>query len=101
MCSSEDPDAVQSSGESQSPAGAAWLLFRIYKGLISPVLHAFAPSRCLYLPTCSEYALVALTRFGAIRGGWMALSRVLRCNPLSGGGLDPVPEVGAHPDRLP
>ena len=47
---------------------------------------------CRYFPTCSEYALTAVERFGAVRGGGMALWRVLRCNPLSKGGYDPVPE---------
>ncbi len=42
--------------------------FRSYKSLISPAIHAVAPSRCLYLPTCSEYAYTALLRFGIVRG---------------------------------
>lgn len=47
---------------------------------------------CRYFPTCSEYALTAVERYGAARGGAMAAWRVLRCNPLSKGGYDPVPE---------
>jgi len=69
--------------------------FRLYKSLLSPVVHAVSPSRCLYLPTCSEYAYVALVRFGLLRGSSMALCRLLRCHPWGKGGLDPVPE--AHP----
>jgi uncharacterized protein len=67
-------------------------LFRMYKAVVSPVLHAIGPGRCLYLPTCSEYAYTAVNRFGAMRGGWMALRRVARCHPWGKGGLDPVPE---------
>ena len=66
--------------------------FRLYKSLLSPVVHAVSPSRCLYLPTCSEYAYVALVRFGLLRGSSMALCRLLRCHPWGKGGFDPVPE---------
>lgn len=64
-------------------------LVRFYQRAISPHL----PASCRYQPTCSQYALTALTRFGAVRGGWMALKRILRCNPFSRGGYDPVPEL--------
>jgi uncharacterized protein len=66
-------------------AFALWLL-RGYKRWISP---AFPPS-CRYVPTCSEYALEAVDRYGAGCGGSMAVWRVLRCHPLACGGLDPV-----------
>ena len=49
------------------------------------------PTACRYVPTCSEYALEAVERYGALRGGWMALARLLRCHPLAGSGHDPVP----------
>lgn len=82
--------------------------FQIYKAIVSPALHAVSPSRCLYLPTCSEYAYVAVQRFGIFRGGWMALRRFARCHPLSNGGFDPVPDRGpcvasspSATDRLP
>jgi putative membrane protein insertion efficiency factor len=65
--------------------------FRSYKSLVSPVIHAVAPSRCLYLPTCSEYAYTALLRFGIMRGTWLALRRLTRCHPWGKGGLDPLP----------
>lgn len=74
------------------PTLAARVIYRIYQSFVSPVLHVFSPSQCVYLPTCSEYAYVALARFGAVRGGWMALKRLARCNPFSKGGFDPVPE---------
>jgi len=47
---------------------------------------------CRYFPTCSQYALTAVERYGALKGGGMAAWRILRCNPFSKGGYDPVPE---------
>ena len=64
-------------------------LIRLYQRAISPHL----PPACRYHPTCSQYALTAITRFGALRGGWMSAKRILRCNPFSKGGYDPVPEL--------
>jgi hypothetical protein len=77
---------------------AVRLAFRVYKTVLSPVLHAISPSRCLYLPTCSEYAYTAISRFGLARGSWLALRRLSRCHPWGKGGLDPVP-VRASPAR--
>ncbi len=65
-------------------------LLRLYKRWISP---AFPPA-CRYVPTCSEYAMEAVERYGACRGGFMAAWRVLRCHPLAKGGLDPVVRAG-------
>jgi uncharacterized protein len=77
---------------------ALWVL-RGYKRWVSP---AFPPS-CRYVPTCSEYAMEAVERYGALRGGVMAAGRVLRCHPLAAGGLDPVVKdrVGnpTHPQK--
>ena len=95
------------------PSLAIRLAFGLYKTVVSPILHAFSPSQCLYLPTCSEYAYVAMVRFGPIRGSWLALKRFARCHPFAKGGLDPVPapvptrnpetpnSVSIHTDHLP
>ena len=60
-----------------------------YRRNISPAL----PARCRFLPTCSQYATVAIERFGAAKGGYLALKRILRCHPFHKGPMyDPVPE---------
>ena len=64
------------------------LLVRAYQRLVSPLF----PASCRYTPTCSEYAARALAKHGLLRGLWLAGARVLRCNPWSDGGVDPVPE---------
>ncbi len=66
-------------------------LLAIYRNGVSPTLHAVAPGGCRFQPTCSEYAAIAVAEWGLLRGGWMALTRLLRCHPLSRGGFDPVP----------
>ena len=66
---------------------AVLVLLRAYKWAISPML---APS-CRYVPSCSEFAMEAVERYGALRGGWMAMVRILRCHPFVKGGYDPVP----------
>ena len=63
-------------------------LIKFYRSAISP--HT-APS-CKYTPTCSQYGLEAIERFGALRGSALTIWRILRCNPFSKGGYDPVPE---------
>lgn len=60
----------------------------LYQRYISPAF----PARCKYYPTCSQYALTAIKRYGIIVGGALALWRLLRCNPWSKGGFDYVPE---------
>lgn len=60
---------------------------RGYQVLISPWL----PASCRYQPTCSEYALTAVRRFGALRGSWLAARRLGRCHPFASHGHDPVP----------
>jgi putative membrane protein insertion efficiency factor len=69
------------------------VLHAFYKFVLSPLLHAGAGASggaCRFQPTCSEYANIALHEYGFVRGGWMALKRILRCHPASAGGYDPV-----------
>jgi len=75
----------------EEPTLAIRALFFLYKAILSPILHALSPTQCKYLPTCSEYAEVAVERYGLARGGWLALQRVARCHPFGKGGFDPVP----------
>lgn len=63
-----------------------WLI-RFYRKNISP-MH---PACCRFIPTCSQYALEAVEKYGALKGGYLALRRILRCHPLCKGGYDPVP----------
>jgi putative membrane protein insertion efficiency factor len=64
-------------------------LLRAYKWAVSPV---FLPA-CRYVPTCSEYAMESIERYGVVRGGMKAAWRVLRCHPLAKGGVDPVAAI--------
>jgi len=68
-------------------------LLALYKRVVSPLLHAAvgAQGACRFQPTCSEYAAIAVAEHGLMRGGVMALGRLLRCHPLHRGGFDPVP----------
>lgn len=70
------------------------LLLRAYKWAISPMI----PPSCRYVPTCSEYAMEAVERYGALRGGFMALMRLLRCHPFVKGGFDPVVQESSGAD---
>jgi putative membrane protein insertion efficiency factor len=60
------------------------VLLRAYKRWLSPLL----PPSCRYAPTCSEYAMLAVEKYGAARGLWKATGRILRCHPLAAGGID-------------
>ena len=64
------------------------LLIRFYQSAVSP----YFPARCRFRPTCSAYAYEAVSKYGAIKGGWLALKRLLRCHPFyKGNFFDPVP----------
>ena len=63
-------------------------LIKLYKKYLSPLKR----TKCPYIPSCSDYGLQAIEKYGAIKGGLLALWRILRCNPFSKGGYDPVPE---------
>ena len=62
-----------------------------YRKWLSPAIHSLSPGGCRYLPTCSEYASIAIATHGPLRGVSLALWRLLRCHPFARGGLDPVP----------
>ena len=77
------PDAA----ESRPAVRVALWLLRWYKLLISP----YFTGACRFLPSCSEYAAIAVQRHGVTRGSWLAARRLVRCHPLCAGGHDPVP----------
>jgi putative membrane protein insertion efficiency factor len=60
----------------------------LYQKYISPL----KPATCRFYPTCSEYTVQALTRFGLVKGIWLSIKRILRCHPFNPGGYDPVPD---------
>lgn len=67
-----------------------WLLIlpiKFYQRFISPL----TPPMCRYTPTCSTYAIQAIQKYGPFKGSWLAIKRILRCNPWGGSGYDPVP----------
>jgi uncharacterized protein len=68
------------------PRGIASSTIRIYQRLVSPLL----PPSCRFSPTCSRYTVLAIQKHGLLRGGLMGVWRILRCNPFSKGGFDPV-----------
>ncbi|MGI6215248.1 MAG: membrane protein insertion efficiency factor YidD [Christensenellales bacterium] len=70
-------------------------LISFYQKSISPYL----PDSCRFIPTCSEYMREAVIRFGAAKGLWLGIKRLLRCNPFFRGGYDPVPESQEQPIR--
>ena len=82
---------VEQNATARPPGGVAArmliALIRGYQLVLSPILGP----RCRHLPTCSEYAAEAIARHGIVRGGWLAVRRVVRCNPWGTSGYDPVP----------
>ena len=62
-------------------------LIRCYRRFISPLF----PPCCRFYPTCSAYAMQAVEKYGAAKGGWLAIKRIIRCHPFNDGGYDPVP----------
>ena len=63
------------------------LLIRVYQFTLSP----FIGRHCRYVPTCSNYGIEAIRKYGAIKGGWLTIKRIVSCNPWGGSGYDPVP----------
>ncbi len=86
------------------PRPSRWLVrlllvgVRVYQGYLSPLM----PLACKFYPSCSRYAYEAIERYGARRGAWLAIRRLLRCRPFVRGGIDPVPEIeiGCDPERI-
>ncbi|WP_199440602.1 membrane protein insertion efficiency factor YidD [Umezawaea beigongshangensis] len=73
------------------------LPIRVYQRFISPLL----PPSCRFYPSCSAYAVEALTVHGALRGSWLTIRRLARCGPWHPGGLDPVPPRRQRPEPVP
>ncbi|MCI5123779.1 MAG: membrane protein insertion efficiency factor YidD [Candidatus Electrothrix sp. AR5] len=104
MCGQAN-DCFEHSGQSESPEDslekldkirpkkkkgiAAMVLLLLIKGYRYGISPLFPPS-CRYVPTCSQYAVEAIARYGALRGSWLSLCRLLRCHPFAAGGYDPV-----------
>lgn len=66
---------------------AVLAVIRWYQRGVSPLL----PDTCIYIPTCSQYAIEAIEKYGVVKGCWLGALRILRCHPLHAGGYDPVP----------
>ncbi|MGV1087793.1 MAG: membrane protein insertion efficiency factor YidD [Mycobacterium sp.] len=69
-------------------ARALVAVIEVYRHMISPL----RPPSCRFMPTCSQYAVDAVTEYGGLRGTWLALCRLVRCGPWHSGGWDPIPE---------
>lgn len=86
-----------------APAGAPGRLVRAVIGAIEMYRHMISPLRpasCRFMPTCSQYAVDALTHHGLLRGGWLAVKRLGKCGPWHHGGWDPIPERGGVEDGV-
>jgi len=68
-----------------------WILLALIRGYQMTVSKALPANTCRFYPSCSHYGYQAIYKYGALKGGWMALKRLVRCNPYNPGGFDPVP----------
>ncbi len=82
------PENISKTGSKISKilSGAAIAAIRFYQRFVSPVF----PHTCRFYPTCSEYSVQAISKYGILKGGLMSIWRIIRCNPLNPGGYDPV-----------
>ncbi|CAJ1511265.1 membrane protein insertion efficiency factor YidD [[Mycobacterium] burgundiense] len=80
-----------------APVRAVIFVIQLYRHMVSPLR---LPT-CRFMPTCSQYAVEALSEFGLIRGGWLAMVRLAKCGPWHRGGWDPIPERHPHPRQSP
>jgi putative membrane protein insertion efficiency factor len=85
MCSRHSKPKVNLGAIFSSPF--VFVLY-LYKWILSPLL----PNACRFVPTCSEYGVEALKKHGLLKGGWLTLKRIGRCQPWGGSGYDPVPD---------
>ncbi|WP_428829358.1 membrane protein insertion efficiency factor YidD [Desulfatibacillum aliphaticivorans] len=85
----QPPWTICSTGFRRAPAIKRLLIIpiRIYQRFVSPILGP----HCRFYPSCSQYAVEAIEKHGPVKGGWLAVRRILRCHPLNPGGFDPVP----------
>ncbi|XVL47041.1 membrane protein insertion efficiency factor YidD [Mycobacterium lepromatosis] len=75
-------------GASRAAVRGLIFLIQLYRHIISPL----QPAVCRFVPTCSQYAIDALTEYGLIKGSWLVIARLVKCGPWHRGGWDPIPE---------
>ena len=99
MSEARQPRALDGALWEITRTAAVWLAcapIQLYRFVLSP----FLPRACRFYPSCSAYALGALRTHGLVRGGWLALKRLLRCHPFHPGGVDPVPPPRGEPTHF-
>jgi putative membrane protein insertion efficiency factor len=82
------PRGVGLAGATQTVVRGLVFLIQLYRHMVSPL----RPATCRFMPTCSQYAVDALTEYGLLRGSWLAAVRLAKCGPWHRGGWDPIPE---------
>ena len=85
--------ASRAAGVGRLPVRCAIFVIELYRTYVSPMRLA----TCRFTPTCSQYAVDALTEYGLLRGGWLAAIRLAKCGPWHRGGWDPIPEAAMVP----
>ncbi|WP_084298804.1 membrane protein insertion efficiency factor YidD [Mycobacterium genavense] len=86
------PTCARVSGANRTVVRGLVFLIQLYRHMVSPL----RPATCRFMPTCSQYAVDALTEYGLIRGSWLAAVRLAKCGPWHRGGWDPIPEGGCE-----